>query len=176
MALFIPAYCVPWSVLSAWLGLSPRSLWDSALDRLLRQKAGVRRKFMGNALEIDPCGRKWWTGGEGRAALPWSCSRGLCRPHWEPGRPFSSVPSWGKGTRLLHPSPCYSPLSHLPMVSGCPMPPGRGVTLGKAISQQLKSILMLSISLAVGDGLHEYWMGPSGYPTTAVSTDIVPFL
>ena len=41
-----------------------------ALDRLLRQKVGVRRKFTGNALEIDPCGGKWWTGGEGGAALP----------------------------------------------------------------------------------------------------------
>ena len=145
-----------------------------ALDRLLRQKVGVRRKFTGNALEIDPCGGKWWTGGEGGAALPWSCRRGLCRPHWEPGRPFNSISSRGKGTRLWHPSPRHSPLSRLPSVSGCQMPLGRGVTLGEAISQQLRSILMQSISLAVGDGLHEYWMGPSGYPTTAVSTDISP--
>lgn len=158
MASFIPASCAPCAVLSAWLGLSPRSLWDSALDQLLRQKVSVRRKFMGNALEIDTCRLKWKTAGAGGAALPWSCSRRLQTPLGT-RRAFSSVPSWGKGTRLLDPLPYCSPLSHLPMVSGCQMPPGRDVTPGKAISQQLRSILMLSISLADGDGLHEYWSG-----------------
>lgn len=163
MASFIPSSCVPCAVLSACLGLSRRSLWDSALDQFLRQKVGVRSKFMANALEIDTYGLKWRTAGEGGAALPGSCSRRLCRlgesAHWEPGRPFSSVPSLGKGTRLLHPLLPYSLLSHLPMVSGCQMPPGRGLTLGKAVPQQLRCILMLLISLAVGDGLLAYWSG-----------------